>query len=81
MGERHDDTRRSGLKKEQPGQGLVAVLARVIDAAAFHLYCDDVELGPVVNAAGLRIEVDSTNLVPHPITSFEVFGNYAGGDA
>jgi hypothetical protein len=39
----------------------VAVFASVVDAAAFHLDGDDVGGGVVVEAAGLRIEVEAVN--------------------
>ena len=42
-------------------QSLVAILAGVIDAAAFHLYRDDVENGPIVSAARFCIQIDSAN--------------------
>jgi hypothetical protein len=43
------------------GQRLVALLAGVINAAAFHPDGDDVEPGSVMSAAGRRIEIDPTN--------------------
>jgi len=39
----------------------VAVFASVVDATAFHLDGDDVRGGVVVEAAGLRIEVEAVN--------------------
>ena len=39
----------------------VAVFASVVDAAAFHLDGDDVGGGVVMEAAGLRIEVEAVN--------------------
>ena len=38
-------------------EGIVAMLAGVVDAAAFHFDGDDVERGVVVEAAGLGVEV------------------------
>lgn len=43
-------------------QGIVAVFACVINAAALHLDRNDVESGSIVSAARLRIEIDSENL-------------------
>lgn len=43
-------------------EGLVAILAGVIDTAALHPDRDDVESGSIVSAAGLRIQIDSANL-------------------
>jgi len=44
------------------GEGLVAILAGVVHAAALHLNRDDVG-GPVIMlAARLRVEIDATNL-------------------
>jgi len=43
-------------------QGIVAILASVIVAAAFHLDRDDIESRSIVCAARLRIEIDSENL-------------------
>lgn len=42
-------------------QSLVALLAGVVDAAAFHLDRDNVENGSIVSAARLRIQIDSAN--------------------
>jgi hypothetical protein len=39
------------------GEGVVAILAGEVDAAAFHFDGDDVERRVVVEAAGLRVEV------------------------
>jgi len=39
----------------------VAVFASVVDAAALHLDGDDVGGGVVMEAAGLRIEVEAVN--------------------
>ena len=39
------------------GEGVVAILAGVEEAAAFHFDGDDVEGGVVVEAAGLGIEI------------------------
>jgi hypothetical protein len=39
----------------------VAVFASVVDTAAFHLDGDDVGGGVIVEAAGLRIEVEAVN--------------------
>lgn len=39
------------------GQCVVAVFAGVVDAAAFHFDGDDVQRGLVMDAAGLRIEI------------------------
>lgn len=44
------------------GQGFVAVLAGVVDAAALHPDGHDVEPCVVVSAAGLRVEVDAADL-------------------
>lgn len=43
------------------GQSLVAVLACVIGAAAFHLDGEYIESGMIVSATGLRIDIDSAN--------------------
>jgi hypothetical protein len=43
------------------GEGDVAVFAGVVDAAALHFDGDDVERGVVVEAAGLRIEVEAVD--------------------
>src|ERR1700691_5728555 len=43
------------------GQSLVTLLAGVIDSTALHFDGDDVERGPIVSAAGLRIQIDSAN--------------------
>jgi hypothetical protein len=40
-------------------EGIVAILAGVVDAAAFHFDRDDVERGVVMEAAGLGIEVQA----------------------
>jgi len=42
-------------------EGEVAVFASVVDATAFHLNGDDVGGGVVMEAAGLRIEVEAVN--------------------
>ena len=42
-------------------QGLVTFLAGVVDAAALHLDGDHIESGPVVSAAGLRIQIHPAN--------------------
>ena len=42
-------------------EGDVAVFASVVDAAAFHPDGDDVGGGVVMEAAGLRIEVEAVN--------------------
>jgi hypothetical protein len=42
-----------------PGEGVVAIFAGVIDAAALHLNGDDVGRFMVVNAAGLRIKIQA----------------------
>jgi hypothetical protein len=47
---------RPGLE-EMVGEGVVAVLAGVEKAAAFHFDGDDVEGGVIVEAAGLRVEI------------------------
>ena len=44
-----------------PSQRVMAILARVIDAAAPHLNGDDVDWFVVVNAAGLRINLHAAN--------------------
>jgi len=44
------------------GQCVVALLAGIVDAAALHLDGDDVELGPIVSAARLRVQIDSANV-------------------
>ena len=44
-------------------QSLVAVLAGVINAAAFHLDRDNVEFGPIVQAARPRVQIDSANFM------------------
>lgn len=43
------------------GEGVVAVFAGVEEAAAFHFDGDDVEGGVVVEAAGLRIEMEAVD--------------------
>jgi hypothetical protein len=43
------------------GEGLVAVFAGVVDAAAFHFDGDDVERGVVMEAAGLGIELEAAD--------------------
>ena len=40
-------------------EGIVAILAGVVDAAAFHFDGDDIERGVVMEAAGLRVEVQA----------------------
>lgn len=41
------------------GEGVMAIFAGVEEAAAFHFDGDDVERGLVVEAAGLRIEMEA----------------------
>ena len=43
------------------GQGIVAILARVIEAAALHLDSHDVQYLVVMNAASLRIQINSVH--------------------
>jgi hypothetical protein len=43
------------------GEGVVAILAGVEEAAAFHFDGDDVERGVVMEAAGLRIEIEAAD--------------------
>ena len=43
------------------GEHLVAILAGIVKAATFHLDGDDVGSGVVMEAAGLRIEVEAVN--------------------
>ena len=44
------------------GEGVVTVFAGVEEAAAGHLHGDDVEGGVVVEAAGLRVELEAVDL-------------------
>ena len=44
------------------GEGVVAILAGVEKAAATHLDRDDVERRVVMDAAGLRVEIESVDL-------------------
>lgn len=44
------------------GEGVVAILAGIEEAAAAHLDGDDVESGMVMEAAGLRVEVEAVDL-------------------
>jgi hypothetical protein len=44
------------------GKGVVAVFASVVEPATFHFDGDDVEGGAVVEAAGLRVEVEAVDL-------------------
>ena len=44
------------------GEGVVAVFAGVEEAAAFHFDGDDVERGVVVEAAGLRVEIQAVDV-------------------
>ncbi len=44
------------------GEGVVTILAGIVDAAALHPDSEDVELGSIVRAARLLIEIDSANL-------------------
>ena len=41
------------------GEGVVAVFAGVVDAAAFHLDRDDVQRAAIVGAPGLGVEIDA----------------------
>src|SRR6202012_273746 len=43
------------------GQGIVAILARVIEAAALHLDSHNVQYLVVMNAASLRIQINSVH--------------------
>jgi hypothetical protein len=43
------------------GQCCMAILAGIVNAAAFHFDCDDIKLAPVMGAASLRIQIDSAN--------------------
>ena len=40
---------------------VMAIFAGVIHAAAFHFDCDDIELGVVMKAAGLGIEIEAVD--------------------
>ena len=44
------------------GQDVVAVLAGVVKAAAFHFDGDDVERRMVMKAAGFRIEIQAADI-------------------
>jgi len=44
------------------GESVVAVFAGVEEAAAFHFDGDDVERGVVVEAAGLRVEIQAVDV-------------------
>ncbi len=44
------------------GEGVVAILAGVKEAATFHFDGDDVERGVVMEAAGLRIEMEAADV-------------------
>lgn len=43
------------------GKSVMAVFTSVVDAAALHLDCDDIELGVVMKAAGLGIEIEAVD--------------------
>jgi len=40
----------------------VAIFARIVNAAALHLYCNNVGRPAVVLTTGLRVEIDATNI-------------------
>ena len=42
-------------------QSLMAVFAGIVDAAALHPDCNDVQFRPIVSAARLRVEINPTN--------------------
>jgi hypothetical protein len=44
------------------GEGGVAILARIVDAAAFHLDRNNVVRSAIVFAAALRIEIYATHV-------------------
>ncbi len=44
-----------------PRQRNVTILTSIVNAAALHFDCDNVQRGAVVRAAGLRIEIDAAN--------------------
>ena len=44
------------------GQGFVAVLTRIVCAAALHLDCDDIHWLVVVSATSLSVKTDSVNV-------------------
>jgi len=44
------------------GQRFMAILARIVDPAALHLYRDDVRRPVIMLAARLRIQLDSAHI-------------------
>jgi hypothetical protein len=63
------------------GKLMVTVLAGEVRVAALHLNGYHIDWRIVMRAAGLRVDENSADLGYHSITSFDVLGDYGGGDA